>query len=305
MTDNDDRVVQAAGGVLWRPAQVDGGVEVALVHRPKYDDWSLPKGKLQRREHVLIGALREVEEETGSRAVPGRFLGSVSYVKDDLQKTVRYWAMRQSSGGFAPSQEVDELVWLPPGEARAQLPASRDRPVLERFTGDARATRAVVVVRHASAGHRATWPGDDHDRPLDETGQVQAHVLTEIFEAYDVHRALSADVLRCLETLGPFALRRRVTVESEPLLSESGYSEQPAAAVDRLLEIARWPRPTVVCTQRTLLPAVVAAAAERMGCPYDGPSSVAKGDMLVLHVSSEEPAQVVAVEHLGLPVEAA
>src|SRR5438270_14081985 len=115
------RLIEAAGGVLWRAAIGGPGVEVALVHRPKYDDWSLPKGKLTAGEHPLLGGLREVWEETGHHAVPGRPLGEIRYLKDGDPKRVRYWAMQAESGGFAPGGEVDQLVWPPPRAGQRHL----------------------------------------------------------------------------------------------------------------------------------------------------------------------------------------
>jgi 8-oxo-dGTP diphosphatase len=116
-------MIEAAGGVLWRPAR--GGIEVALVHRPKYDDWSIPKGKLKAGEPALAGALREVEEETGHTAEPGRLLGEIRYLKDGEPKRVRYWAMRVTGGRFTVSEEVDEMVWLTPNEARLRVHPER------------------------------------------------------------------------------------------------------------------------------------------------------------------------------------
>lgn len=116
---NDNPEVRAAGGVLLRAG--DAGVEVAVIHRPKYEDWSLPKGKLDEGEDFEQAALREVEEETGMRAEPSVELTSVSYRdRKGRTKLVRYWLMRPLDGEFAPGSEVDELRWLDP-DAAAQL----------------------------------------------------------------------------------------------------------------------------------------------------------------------------------------
>jgi 8-oxo-dGTP diphosphatase len=122
--------VHAAGGVVWRRSG-DGQLEILVVHRPRYDDWSLPKGKLHDAESALDGARREVEEETGLRCALGPELPSISY-RDrlDRPKTVRYWAMTPVDGEFAPNDEVDELRWLPVAEAAAVLSYERDRPLL-------------------------------------------------------------------------------------------------------------------------------------------------------------------------------
>src|ERR671923_852052 len=121
MTEDLNGTIRAAGGVVWRPVtETSGGsnVEVAIIHRPRYDDWSIPKGKLATGETELEGALREVFEETGQRVRPGRTLGEVRYLKANShsrprEKVVRYWAMQAIGGAFSPSREVDELRWLP------------------------------------------------------------------------------------------------------------------------------------------------------------------------------------------------
>ncbi|MCQ9136450.1 MULTISPECIES: NUDIX hydrolase [Streptomyces] len=127
----DDGVVRAAGCVLWRLSPGDATLEVCLVHRPKYDDWSHPKGKLKRGEDPLAGALREVEEETGHRAVPGARLPTSEYEANGRPKEVRYWAAEAVSGAFAPNDEVDRLLWLPPSAARDRLTQPRDRHLLD------------------------------------------------------------------------------------------------------------------------------------------------------------------------------
>jgi 8-oxo-dGTP diphosphatase len=126
-----DTLVQAAGCVLWRRSPVAGDLEVCLVHRPKYDDWSHPKGKLQRGEEPLAGALREVAEETGYTAVPGEELPSVRYFVNGRPKQVRYWAAEAVSGRFVPNDEVDRILWLSPAGARARLTQPRDRDLVD------------------------------------------------------------------------------------------------------------------------------------------------------------------------------
>ncbi|AJE41375.1 NUDIX hydrolase [Streptomyces nodosus] len=126
-----DDTVHAAGCVLWRRSPVDGALEICLVHRPKYDDWSHPKGKLKRGEDPLAGALREVEEETGCRAVPGVRLPTVRYEAGGRPKQVDYWAAEATGGSFLPNSEVDRLLWLPPADARHRLTQPRDRDLVD------------------------------------------------------------------------------------------------------------------------------------------------------------------------------
>ena len=125
-----DEVVQAAGGVVWR--RRPGGVEILLVHRPKYDDWTLPKGKLDDGETPEAAAMREVEEETGLRCALGQELPPVTYTdRHGRAKVVRYWAMEPVSGQFSPNREVDEIRWVTPAGAGALLSYGRDRRVTE------------------------------------------------------------------------------------------------------------------------------------------------------------------------------
>jgi 8-oxo-dGTP pyrophosphatase MutT (NUDIX family) len=117
--------VDAAGGVVVQ----DG--RVLLVHRPRYDDWTFPKGKLDPGESFEDAALREVEEETGLRCSLGRELPAVRYRVGDRPKLVRYWLMTpQSKAPFVPNDETDDLCWVTPGEARARLTYDHDREVL-------------------------------------------------------------------------------------------------------------------------------------------------------------------------------
>ncbi|MFJ3512656.1 NUDIX hydrolase [Streptomyces luteogriseus] len=128
-----DITVQAAGCVLWRHSPATGEPELCLVHRPKYDDWSWPKGKLKRDEAALDGALREVAEETGCRAVPGPELSTLRYAANGRPKQVRYWAAEAVSCAFSPTDEVDRVLWLTPAAARARLTQPHDRPLVDEL----------------------------------------------------------------------------------------------------------------------------------------------------------------------------
>ncbi|MGW1544530.1 NUDIX hydrolase [Streptomyces sp. NPDC002309] len=136
----DDIPVQAAGCVLWRRSPVAEGLEVCLVHRPKYDDWSHPKGKLKPGEDALAGALREVREESGYTAAADAELPTVHYLVNGRPKEVRYWAAEATSGDFTPNDEVDRILWLPPAAARLRLTQPRDRELVDEL---------LAAMRHA------------------------------------------------------------------------------------------------------------------------------------------------------------
>ncbi|MFD5951759.1 NUDIX hydrolase [Streptomyces collinus] len=133
MSTPKDTTVQAAGCVLWRRSRATGEPELCLIHRPKYDDWSWPKGKLKRGEEALAGALREVAEETGCRAVPGPELSTQRYRANGRPKEVRYWAAEAVACAFSPTVEVDRVLWLNPAAARDRLTQAHDRPLVDEL----------------------------------------------------------------------------------------------------------------------------------------------------------------------------
>ncbi|WP_318208462.1 MULTISPECIES: NUDIX hydrolase [unclassified Streptomyces] len=125
--------ILAAGCVLWRPARSGGGVEIAVVFRPKWSDWSHPKGKLKSGEEARAAALREVREETGMTCVLGVELPTVRYPIEGRPKEVRYWAAEATGGSFEPNREVTRLLWLAPEAARTCLTQDRDKDLIDVF----------------------------------------------------------------------------------------------------------------------------------------------------------------------------
>jgi 8-oxo-(d)GTP phosphatase len=255
--------IQAAGGVVWRVGAGENGgqMEVAVIHRPRYDDWSLPKGKLAPGESHLEGALREVHEETGYRVQPGRSLGGVRYLKNSgggaREKIVHYWAMRAISGAFSPNREVDRMEWLTVDQARERVTRGTDREMLERFALRPAMTGSVLLVRHASAGNRADWDGDDNLRPLDETGQDQADELVRLLSRFGVEDIVSAEPLRCLQTVLPLSESIGVTPRTEPLLSEDGFAGHVDEAIELIRSLGRPGGAAVACSQRGVIDEIV------------------------------------------------
>lgn len=234
---NDAPSVRAAGAVLWRPSRRHG-IRVALVHRPRYDDWSLPKGKAGAGESMPVTAQREVEEETGFRSVLGRALTTVSYSVGGKGKTVEYFAARRQSGAFTPNREVDKLEWLPVAAAKSRTTYEFDRAVLDTFTLERPDLTGVLLVRHARAGHRESFAGNDIHRPLDAKGRRQAQALVAELLPFGPGAVHSAPLERCVATVGPLAQALGTAVTMEPLLAEDAYRDDPAAARRRLVELA-------------------------------------------------------------------
>jgi 8-oxo-(d)GTP phosphatase len=280
----DSSLIEAAGAVLWRPAE--RGIEIALIHRPRYDDWSLPKGKLLPGEHAFAGALREVTEESGSTGALGRSLGEIRYRVNGDAKRVRYWAMCHADGEFAAGDEVDVLEWLPPRDARCRLSLEHDVPVLDRLLADPRPTWPLLLVRHASAGRRSTWKGEDAERPLDKRGERQALALTDLLCAYRPLSAVSATVERCRQTLRPFLEATGLPLIEEPRFSEDGHRDNPDDAAQRLLELAATGMPTVICSQGKTIPGLITSVCATLGWkPPRGDPAVRKGGLWICHLA--------------------
>jgi 8-oxo-dGTP pyrophosphatase MutT (NUDIX family) len=232
-----EKIVWAAGAVLWRPGPGES-VEVAIIHRPRYDDWSLPKGKMDPGETEPVTAVRELFEETGHRAQLGRRLQNVSYPVDQGVKRVRYWAARSLGGEFTPGREVDDLVWLSTADAIGKVSYPYDRKVLRRFAKFPADTQTVLVVRHGTAGSKSRFSGDDKMRPLDKKGRAQAEALVGQLAAFAPTDVYAADRVRCHQTVEPLAEELGVIICNEPTLTEEAYADNAKRGRRRILQIA-------------------------------------------------------------------
>jgi 8-oxo-dGTP diphosphatase len=290
--------VRAAGGVLWRPT--GGGVEVALVHRPRYDDWSLPKGKLNPGEHPVAAAGREVLEETGVAPALGPRLPTVRYEvptpSGPAPKLVDYWAARADSSGdaFVPNNEVDQVRWLPPDEASALLTHAHDRPVLAAFAALPPVTGVVLLIRHGKAGSRDEWTGDDRIRPLDAEGQAQATRLALMLPWFAPTRILSADRARCIQTMEPVAAALSLRIEVDADLDDERHEEDPGRIARKLRAQVAGGGVLAVSSQGGAIPETVAILAAGDGFPVDEVASD-KGSLWVL---SFHGATLVAADYL-------
>ncbi len=288
--------ILAAGAVLWRRAP-DAGVVVAVVHRPRYDDWSFPKGKLEPGEPQALAAVREVAEETGFDVMLGRHLAVTSYRSDDRPKLVDYWAARVLGGEFTVNVEVDELRWVSPAQATTLLSYNYDVEVLERFMALSTDTSTVLVVRHAKAGSRKRFDGDDRLRPLEEEGRQQARALVPLLRAFGATGVHAANLVRCVQTVQPLADALGVPVCSEPALSDDAFAAEPDRACRRLAAIATSADTPVLCSQGNAIPALMGWLAERDGVELP-PSRNRKASTWVLSVHA---GHVVAIDHLDAP----
>jgi 8-oxo-dGTP diphosphatase len=278
--------IVAAGAVVCRK-----GPQVLLIHRPKYDDWSFPKGKLDPGEHAVTAAVREVAEETGLDVRLGPPLPDQEYTVGNgtrRPKVVHYWAGRLLGGddvsGYRANAEVDEVAWVDLDVARRKLTYVHDRETLDAFAEVRQRSTPLVLLRHARATRRRTWTGDDRERPLTAQGELQSDQVVPLLAAYGVRRILSSSSRRCWTTLAPYAEVTDVDLDvTDDLAEEDARQPTVEAVVHDLLASTT---PTVLCTHRPVLPLVTAALGLRD--PRLEPAG-----MLVVH---HRNGQVVATE---------
>jgi 8-oxo-(d)GTP phosphatase len=291
--------ILAAGAVVWRPASHQPEkVEVLLVHRPKYDDWSLPKGKREPGEHVLLTAVREVHEETSVRPVLGPRLRTVEYLARGRPKQVDYWSALSAGDQAAASHEVDAVAWLSWPQERGRLSYPHDATVIASLRP--RKTVPLILVRHASAGQKGSWPGGDLLRPLDAEGALDAVLLADLLSCFAPSaRVISSAAQRCIQTVRPYAAAFGGSVEAEAALVAPGRAGETSSdrtdhadSLPRLIrDLVAAAEPTVVCLHGENLPAALAAACSALGSPSPatGPEPpLPKGAFYVVHVAAGE-----------------
>ncbi|HXS67183.1 MAG TPA: NUDIX hydrolase [Streptosporangiaceae bacterium] len=272
--------IRAAGAVVWQPGP--RGRQLVLVHRPRYDDWSFPKGKAEHGEHLLRTAVREVAEETGLRVVLGRPLRPSVYQVGDRPKRVSYWAAKAAgSDGFVAGHEVDELAWLDLGQVRERLSYERDLTLLEEFESGPVGSVPFIMLRHASAGLRQAGAASAADlaRPLDARGEADAELLAVLLASYGRCRVVSSPAERCLATVRPYAQAVGVPVEIDAALT---VGSDRAAAARRAVELTAAGEPVIVCAHRENLPAMLEAACASLHARLPAGPPLAKGCFVVL-----------------------
>jgi 8-oxo-dGTP diphosphatase len=274
-----------AGGAVVTREHPTRGTEVVVIHRKRYDDWTLPKGKLEPGEALPVCAVREVQEETGVTIRLGVPLDTIRYdAGKSGPKKVEYW------GGIvldvvrrAPDAEVDVVSWLPARAALARLTYAHDHFLVQQYL-DQPATTPVIIVRHAKAMDRKDWSRKDPTRPLNTRGRRQARMLAPMLEAYGITRLISSTSTRCLSTLLPYAHRRELAIESYAQLTEE-EGTQDAKGVGKLISRVQAValadgQPTAICVHRPVLPHILDAL-------DIVPAQLVTGEFLVAHLTAE------------------
>lgn len=321
-------LVRSAGAVAWRPKQAaqkftpgkpiaPKQLEVLLVHRPRYKDWSWPKGKVERDEPIPVAAVREVEEETGALVALGTPLMTQRYrLGSGHLKEVYYWTgtldvPRPAQATRVPApraskKEIDIAKWVSPDRAREMLTRRGDRRLLTELVNRAARgeliTSATVLLRHADAVDRLTWGSEELTRPLNRLGATQALDLVPLLSAFGVGKVYSSPWARCAQTVAPYVALGRGKYEEEECLTEEGAVQHPAqsaALVERLLERGRGAQ--AVCLHRPGYPALLDPVREitprRLIPTIENPKpGLRKSEMLIAHVAHGTTTRVLAVE---------
>jgi 8-oxo-dGTP diphosphatase len=205
----------------------------------------------------LAAAVREVGEEVGATVVVSRRIGDVSYQVPAGRKTVTYWVMRHVESQFTPGDEVDAVEWSRPKAARDLLSYDHDRRVIADFAAVPLPDAMVLLVRHAKAGKRSEWIGPDSERPLEPAGVEQAARLVDMLVPFAPDRIVSAEPLRCRQTIQPLAERLGLDVQVDAAFGDVAYVQNPAGSEDALLALGKPGSVTVVCSQGTTIPGLI------------------------------------------------
>jgi 8-oxo-(d)GTP phosphatase len=304
-----DSVVYAAGGVVWRV--VEGKLRVLLVHRTRYRDVTLPKGKVDPGETLPETAVREIHEETGVQVSLGAPVGVSTYrLPNGREKIVHYWAAEATdaavrTSSFVPNKEIAAIEWVGAKKALSRLSYPVDIEILEQFRAlvdrGALHTFPLLVLRHAKARARYEWDGEDAARPLAPRGKRQAKAIVGALRAFGPRRIVSSPAERCVQTVVPLseALGRRIELTGR--ISQDAWEEGTSDVRSVIGERVRARKPAVLCSHGPVLPDILselALATGTMPGAYLGSSSTLEtGAFSVAHLSAEHPGSgIIAIE---------
>lgn len=288
------RYVEAAGGIIYRKRNTidssntsdlkktsnqasmisDDDFELCLVYRPKYDDWSWPKGKNEDNESHRHTAVREVGEETGYAVTLGPHIAQIEYPlenegkksisksgaknnsqnnnKTEVVKRIHYWMMRKidensamrrlpAFGPIKPAKptEIGNVIWLTPSKARKKLTHDSDRKVLDAFLEKLHAGqteyKTLILVRHGKAESRKSWQGSEATRPITPLGSAASYALGRELACYAPNRIVSSPWKRCVETVATFAHDSSLSIEQIAELTEDHHENKPKSTLSVLI----------------------------------------------------------------------
>ncbi len=304
-----ETAIYAAGGVIWRV--VDDKLMVLLIHRTRYRDVTLPKGKVDPGEMLAETAVREIFEETGIRVALGVPVGVSRYrLPSKRQKIVHYWAAEATdaairASAFVPNREIAALEWVTTKKAISRLSYPVDIEILEHFVrlvdeGVLR-TFPIIALRHAKALGREEWDGTDTARPLAQRGRKQANAIVGPLLAFGARKIISSPATRCVKTVTPLSASLGRKIEKTPLISQDAWEAGRSDARTIVGERVRARKPAVLCSHGPVLPEIMSELALATGTlrgSYLGSASALEpGAFSVVHMSVDNPGSgIVAIE---------
>ena len=284
--------IVAAGGVVWR-RDIEGEIEVLLVHRPRYDDWSLPKGKVEEGEALISCAYREILEETGLSIKLGPYIGSVEYYVPDGLKSVAYWSasLVEDHSSFHANEEVDQIIWLDLQSAAFRATRESDREILVRFSATPYDSSALIMLRHGKALERTEWQGEDEDRPLQLVGQLQAKRMLSLYQVYGLDEIHTSDAVRCLDTVALMAKSLQITPTITHAVSEYTYKKNKEKAIEYAKELIKKKKQVILCSHNPVLPRMMEKLTKKIDFDYPD-NKLMPGEAWVLFHNKKEVLQI-------------
>ena len=283
--------ILAAGAVLWRKSEKKK-IEVLIIHRPKYDDWTFPKGKAEIGEPLIACAYREVLEETNIETAFGPYLGEVEYLTNDGKKKVSFWSAKVvKEKEFKPNAEVDQLKWVEVTKVKELLTLDTDRKILEQFLRIEPDTKPLVLLRHAKAVTRDEWQGEDDDRPLDSYGQNQAKRLLAMYQVFNLEQIHSSDAVRCYDTVVAIAKGLNIKLEVTGKLSESTFKKDKEKAFDYAKDLMKLNESVLLCSHNPILPKMLNKLTKKSEVDADE-GKLLPADGWVIHRIGKEVIQI-------------
>jgi 8-oxo-dGTP diphosphatase len=283
--------ILAAGAVLWRRGEKKK-IEVLIIHRPKYDDWTFPKGKAEIGEPLIACAYREVLEETNIETAFGPYLGEVEYLTNDGKKKVSFWSAKViKEKEFNSNAEVDQLKWVEVTKVKELLTLDTDRKILEQFLRIEPDTKPLVLLRHAKAVTRDEWQGEDDDRPLDSYGQNQAKRLLAMYQVFNLEQIHSSDAVRCYDTVVAIAKGLSIKLEVTGKLSESTFKKDKEKAFDYAKDLMKLNESVLLCSHNPILPKMLNKLTKKSEVDADE-GKLLPADGWVIHRIGKEVIQI-------------
>ena len=301
--------IYAAGALCWRI--VDEKIVVLVVHRTKYGDVTIPKGKVDPGETLPQTAAREILEETGLKVPLGVPLGVSTYpLSSGREKIVHYWAAEVSDKAiarstFVPNSEIAAIEWVTLKKARGYLTYERDVEILGEFEKLVRqgvtSTFALIALRHGKAAPRADWEGPDAARPLTARGITQASSDVPTLLAWRPRRIITSDAVRCVATVAPLAAATGIKPKKEPGLSQDAHEGGDGEVRSIVGRRVRSRKTAVLCSHGPVLPDILReialATGTLQGAYLNDAADLDTGGFSVVHLSVTNPASgVIAIE---------